>query len=102
MLQDNSKFLNELLRMYQANRELGSVWVTMKRTNLKPRRSKKDYSGLACHCLVRATDGRKKLSTVVEGRDLARFNESYSTILKGHMDSLKKRVRHAAKLAQQQ
>lgn len=40
--------------------------------NLKPRRSKKDYSGLACHCLVRATDGRKKLSTVVEVRRQAR------------------------------
>lgn len=36
MLQDNSKFLNELLRMYQANRELGSVWVTMKRSGFSP------------------------------------------------------------------
>jgi hypothetical protein len=36
--------------------------------NLKPRKGKKDYSELAYHCLVRATDGTKKLSTVVEVR----------------------------------
>jgi hypothetical protein len=32
MLLDNGRFLTELLRLYQANREKGSVWVTMKRS----------------------------------------------------------------------
>ena len=50
--------------------------------NEKPRKSKKDYSHLELKCLVRATDGKRKLSTVVGGRDLARFQDSYSTILR--------------------
>ncbi len=83
---------------------------------MKPRKGKKDYSELAYHCLVRATDGSKKLSTVVEvrrrvprasatdtrpsvcqlqdssvsdlsslhlqGKEFARFHESYSTIVR--------------------
>lgn len=31
---------------------------------------------------VRATDGRRKLSTVVKGADLAKFQESYTTIMR--------------------
>ena len=48
--------------------------------NMKPRRGKKDYSGLEYHCLVRATDGRRKLTTQVQGKDLAKFQDSYTTI----------------------
>lgn len=31
---------------------------------------------------VRATDGRRKLSTVVKGADLAKFQESFTTIMR--------------------
>ncbi len=48
--------------------------------NMKPRKGKKDYSAFAYHCLVRATDGSRKLSTVVQGKDLAKFYDSYTTI----------------------
>lgn len=92
MLLDNGRFLTELLRLYQATRTQGTVWVSCKRSetvepaqlrvrcghrampsflpaaNLKPRKGKRDYSQLAYHCLVRVTDGSKKLSTVVEVR----------------------------------
>lgn len=47
---------------------------------MKPRKGKKDYSGHEYHCLVRAQDGHRKLSTVVQGKDLAKFHESYTTI----------------------
>lgn len=50
--------------------------------NEKPRKGKKDYSHLEYKCLVRATDGKRKLSTVVVGKDLARFQDAYSTILR--------------------
>lgn len=50
--------------------------------NEKPRKSQKDYSHLEYKCLVRATDGKRKLSTLVVGKDLARFQDSYTTILK--------------------
>lgn len=33
-------------------------------------------------CLVRATDGKKKVSTILAGKELARFTDSYDTILK--------------------
>lgn len=49
---------------------------------MKPRKGKKDYSEHAYHCLVRATDGTRKLSTVVQARELARFQESYTTIMR--------------------
>ncbi|PSC70582.1 transducin beta 3 isoform B [Micractinium conductrix] len=100
VLLENAKFLTELHKLYEGNKTQGSVWVTMKRTNMKPRKGKKDYSEHAYHCLVRATDGTRKLSTVVQARELARFQESYTTIMRGHMDSLKKRdrTRHAPRL----
>lgn len=47
---------------------------------MKPRRGKKDYSAFEYHCLMRATDGRRKLTTVVHGKDLAKFYDSYTTI----------------------
>lgn len=136
MLLDNGKFLTELHKLYEANKEQGSVWVTLKRSecsrssataqrqrqchsrsspctallplticrvhlmdaplaplitgNLKPRKGKNDYSGFDYHCLVRATDGERKLTTVVQGKELARFQDSYTTIMRvglaaGHM-----------------
>lgn len=90
---DVDRFLTELHKLYERNKEKGTVWVTMKRTNEKPRKSKKDYSHLEMKCLVRATDGKRKLSTVLVSKDLARFQDSYSTILKAHTDALKKRER---------
>ncbi|KAI7838028.1 hypothetical protein COHA_008209 [Chlorella ohadii] len=68
---------------------------------MKPRKGKKDYSAFAYHCLVRATDGSRKLSTVVQGKDLAKFYDSYTTIQRGHMDSLKKRDRRSHTKAHQ-
>ncbi|KAL4446371.1 hypothetical protein ABPG77_003178 [Micractinium sp. CCAP 211/92] len=95
VLLDNGGFLTQLHRLYEERKQDGSVWVTMKRTNLKPRKGKNDYSSFEYHCLVRATDGRRKLSTVVKGADLAKFQESFTTIMRAHMDSLKKRDRKA-------
>ncbi|GAB4820626.1 hypothetical protein N2152v2_007672 [Parachlorella kessleri] len=90
---DVDRFLTELHKLYERNKGKGTVWVTMKRTNEKPRKSKTDWSHLELKCLVRATDGKRKLSTVVAGKELARFQDSYSTILKAHCGSLKKRER---------
>ena len=42
-------------------------------------------------CLVRAADSRRKIATAVPAKDAARFVESYGTILKAHMDGLKKK-----------
>jgi signal recognition particle subunit SRP14 len=41
--------------------------------------------------LVRAADAKRKISAAVPAKDAARFLESYGTILKAHMDGLKKK-----------
>lgn len=65
--------------------------------NEKPLKGK-DTSHLEYKCLVRATDGRKKkISTVVSGKELVKFQDSFDTILKANMDNLKKRERKKAR-----
>ncbi|XP_015953102.1 signal recognition particle 14 kDa protein isoform X2 [Arachis duranensis] len=48
-------------------------------------------------CLIRATNGKKTISTSVGAKDHQRFQASYATILKAHMTSLKKRERKEKK-----
>ncbi|KAK1271962.1 Signal recognition particle 14 kDa protein [Acorus gramineus] len=115
-------FLNELTKMFEQNKEKGSVWVTFKRSTLKCKavRQRMQTVGelLEYRCLVRATDGKKKISTAVESmetrqiliclvylilrceisgqlstKEHQKFQASYATLLKAHMDSLKKRDR---------
>mgnify|MGYP001074140479 CR=1 FL=1 len=61
-------------------------WIAV--ANEKPRKGKTDWSHLELKCLVRATDGKRKVSTVVAGKELARFQDSYSTILKVTLEGL--------------
>ncbi|XP_074292001.1 signal recognition particle 14 kDa protein-like [Silene latifolia] len=90
-------FLNELTAMYERSTEKGSVWVTMKRSSLmaKVHRNKLKSSDqpIDYRCLIRATDGKKTISTSVGAKEHQRFQASYATILKAHMTSLKKRER---------
>ncbi|XP_010268225.1 PREDICTED: signal recognition particle 14 kDa protein isoform X3 [Nelumbo nucifera] len=61
-------FLNELTSMYERTTERGSVWVTLKRSSMKSKakRNKMTSAGetIEYRCLVRATDGKKTISTV--------------------------------------
>ncbi|KAF8393849.1 hypothetical protein HHK36_020047 [Tetracentron sinense] len=96
-------FLNELTSMYERTMEKGSVWVTLKRSSMKSKvkRNKMTTAGDAIEyrCLVRATDGKKTISTSVSAKDHQRFQASYATILKAHMHALKKRERKDRKKA---
>ncbi|KAK3444203.1 hypothetical protein EUGRSUZ_A00017 [Eucalyptus grandis] len=60
-------FLNELTSMYERSTEQGSVWVTLKRSSLKSKvqRNKLKTAGesIEYRCLIRATDGKKTIST---------------------------------------
>lgn len=40
---------------------------------------------------MRAADGKRKITTTVAAKDAPRFVESYGTILKAHVDGLKKK-----------
>ncbi|KAG8375898.1 hypothetical protein BUALT_Bualt09G0007000 [Buddleja alternifolia] len=90
-------FLNELTNMFERTTEKGSVWVTLKHSSDKSKlkRNKMKASGekIEYRCLIRATDGKKTISTMVGQKDHQRFQSSYATILKARMTALKKRER---------
>ncbi|PSS35728.1 Signal recognition particle protein, partial [Actinidia chinensis var. chinensis] len=90
-------FLNELTSMFEHSTEKGSVWVTLKRSSMKSKvkRNKMASAGeeIEHKCLIRATDGKRTISTSVGQKDHQRFQASYATILKARMTALKKRER---------
>ena len=54
-------------------------------------------SGSEWVVLVRATDGKKKISTAVNDKAGERFNKSMTTIQKAYMDGLKETVKKPKK-----
>ncbi|GAU44299.1 hypothetical protein TSUD_267940 [Trifolium subterraneum] len=60
-------FLNELTSMFERSTEKGSVWVTLKRSSLKSKVQKNKLATagetIEYRCLIRATDGKKTIST---------------------------------------
>ncbi|XP_077228139.1 signal recognition particle, SRP9/SRP14 subunit isoform X2 [Tasmannia lanceolata] len=90
-------FLNELTNMYERTQDKGSVWVTLKRSSLKAKATRKKLESQGAdveyRCLVRATDGKKTISTSLSSKDHQRFQASYATVLRAHMNALKKRER---------
>lgn len=111
VLLDNDPFLNELTKLYERNKKSGSVWITMKRSNLKPtpkpqapikpgkKGSKQPFQRPPAkeappyQCLVRATDGKRNISTGVLAADHPKFQASFALVLRAHMDALKRRVK---------
>ncbi|URE09805.1 signal recognition particle 14 kDa [Musa troglodytarum] len=89
-------FLNELTSMFERSTEKGSVWVTLKRSSMKCKATRKKMETaetIEYRCLVRATDAKKTISTSLSARDYQKFQASYATVLKAHMNALKKRER---------
>jgi signal recognition particle subunit SRP14 len=98
VLLEPDPFLNELNKLYERNQKSGTVWVTMKRTNLKPRNTRKEESKKAEYkCLIRANDGKKHISTTVGASQYAKFSQSVIVIMKAHMDGLKKKEKEKKK-----
>ncbi|PFX20715.1 signal recognition particle 14 kDa protein-like [Stylophora pistillata] len=109
VLLDNDGFLTQLTLLLQKTRSSGTVNITMKRyygqtkPKPKPRGGKKLQKLTAVEqegdsrCLFRATNGKKKLSTVVNSKDVNRFQMAYANVLKANMDNLKKRDRRTEK-----
>lgn len=94
-------FLNELHKLFERKKKGGSIWITMKRSNQKPLRSKKQQGKEAAaeeyKCLIRATDGKKKISTTVSAAEYLKFQSSYALIMRAHIDGLKKREKAKSK-----
>ncbi|XP_068107780.1 signal recognition particle 14 kDa protein [Hyperolius riggenbachi] len=99
VLLESEQFLTELTRLFQKCRTTGSVFITIKkydgRTKPIPRghtRGHADGSEPAENkCLLRATDGKKKISTVVSSKEVNKFQMAYSNLLRANMDGLKKK-----------
>ncbi|KAI5278674.1 Signal Recognition Particle 14 Kda Protein [Manis pentadactyla] len=90
------EFLTELTRLFQKCRLSGSVFITLKkydgRTKPIPRKgSVEGFEPSDNKCLLRATDGKKKISTVVSSKEVNKFQMAYSNLLRANMDGLKKR-----------
>uniref|UniRef100_A0A4W4HA10 Signal recognition particle 14 kDa protein n=1 Tax=Electrophorus electricus TaxID=8005 RepID=A0A4W4HA10_ELEEL len=86
-------FLTELTRLFQKCRTSGSVVITLKkydgRTKPLPRKGHpENFEPADNKCLIRASEGKKKISTVVSADGLMK---AYSNLLRAHMDGLKKK-----------
>ena len=111
VLLENDQFLSEMTKMYERNREKGSVWTTMKSSlclNRPTRRRKRatttekddfdddegkknnNTAGTRC-CLVRCTDGKRKISTRVYATKAEKFAAAFTLVQKASMDGLKEK-----------
>ena len=95
VLLDNDQFLTEMTKMYQRNREKGSVWTTMKSSlclnrpkRNAPKLTKEEEKARRC-CLVRCTDGKKKISTRVYSAKAEQFAAEFTLVQKASMAGLK-------------
>ncbi|NXE87964.1 SRP14 protein, partial [Menura novaehollandiae] len=90
------QFLTELTRLFQKCRTSGSVFITLKkydgRTKPVPRKGHvESFEPADNKCLLRATDGKKKISTVVSDNFGLERLVAYSNLLRANMDGLKKK-----------
>ncbi|KAG8520354.1 Signal recognition particle 14 kDa protein [Galemys pyrenaicus] len=73
VLLESEQFLSELTRLFQKCQVSGSVFITLKkydgRTKPIPRKGSVEGFEPADKCLFRATDGKKKISTVVSSKE---------------------------------
>ena len=113
VLLENDQFLSEMTKMYERNREKGSVWTTMKSSLClnRPQRRKRatekdeeeeeedkkgdddegnDDNPARC-CLVRCTDGKRKISTRVYATKAEKFAAAFTLVQKASMDGLKEK-----------
>ncbi|XP_032731192.1 signal recognition particle 14 kDa protein-like [Lontra canadensis] len=96
VLLESEQFLMELTRLSQKCQWSGSVFITLKKCDglIKPIPRKGSVEGFEpsdSKCLLRATDEKKKISTVVSSKEVNKFQMAYSNLLRANMDGLKKR-----------
>jgi signal recognition particle subunit SRP14 len=105
VLLENESFLSELTKLYQKVKTTGTVQVTMKRYDGRTKPvSAKVRKGQAepiepseYMCLLRATCGSRKVSTVVAGKDMNKFQLAYSNLVRGNIELKRKEKKGDAK-----
>uniref|UniRef100_A0A2I3RGT0 Signal recognition particle 14 kDa protein n=2 Tax=Pan TaxID=9596 RepID=A0A2I3RGT0_PANTR len=98
---ESKQFLTELTRLFQKCRTLGSVYITLKKYDgrTKPIPKKGSVEGFEPSdnkCLLRAIDGKKKMSTVVNSKEVSKFQMAYSNLLRANMDGLRRGTKRPA------
>ncbi|XP_037382753.1 signal recognition particle 14 kDa protein-like [Talpa occidentalis] len=95
VLLESEQFLSELTRLFQKCRVSGSVFITLKkydgRTKPIPRKGSVEGFEPSDNMCLLATDGKKKISTVVSSKEVSKFQMACSNLLRANMDGLKKR-----------
>ncbi|KAG6461691.1 signal recognition particle 14 kDa protein-like [Manduca sexta] len=94
VLLSNDEFLAELTKLFQKARPAGSVTMTMKRYDGRNKPNPRDGTPAVkdpeYKCLIRAQSRSKKISTVIEQRDVEQFSTAYSNLLKTSINGLKR------------
>lgn len=104
VLLENEQFLTELTRFYEKAKQSGTVLTSMKRydgrTKPNPRAGSKRAAALAAQaesgeshdykCLIRASMGSRKIRTVVQSRDMNKFQQQYSLLMRAYIELKKK------------
>eukprot|EP00096_Caligus_rogercresseyi_P010042 TRINITY_DN3538_c0_g1_i1.p1 TRINITY_DN3538_c0_g1~~TRINITY_DN3538_c0_g1_i1.p1 ORF type:complete len:127 (+),score=25.89 TRINITY_DN3538_c0_g1_i1:102-482(+) len=111
VLLDNDMFLSRLTLMFDKSRTKGHVSLCMKRydgrTKPSPRpvvvskkNAKKNAKKVEAPpapiqpdeymCLIRANCKHEKISSIVHSKDINKFQTAYCSLLKSHMDGLKR------------
>ena len=106
VLVDNDAFLTELTRMFERTRERGTVSTTMKHGKVydrpRPKSVRKLERATAAEAMandpswgviVRASDGKKKVSTFVSKTAGEAFGKSLQTIQLAYIDGLMKKAK---------
>ncbi|XP_012372632.1 signal recognition particle 14 kDa protein-like [Octodon degus] len=96
VLLESKQFVTELTSLFPKCQTSGSVFITLKkydgRTRSIPKKgSVEGFEPADNKCLLRATDGKRKISTVVSSTEVSKFQMAYSSLLRANMDGLKKR-----------
>eukprot|EP00927_Polykrikos_kofoidii_P015134 TRINITY_DN16714_c0_g1_i1.p1 TRINITY_DN16714_c0_g1~~TRINITY_DN16714_c0_g1_i1.p1 ORF type:complete len:169 (-),score=50.17 TRINITY_DN16714_c0_g1_i1:164-670(-) len=106
---DEATFLVRLVDLFELCREKGSVWVGMKRYSgdaaARKKRKPEEFAQIIAseeaRCLVRARcslkAASKRISTVVNAKDLVRFQLALENIMSLHMGGMKTRPKKKEK-----
>ncbi|ELW72819.1 signal recognition particle 14 kDa protein [Tupaia chinensis] len=96
VLLESEQFPTELTRLFQKRWLLSSAYVTLKKYDDQTKRIRKKgtvegFEPSDNKCLLKATDGKKKINTVMSSKEVNKFQMVYSNLLTANMDGLKKR-----------
>ena len=86
-------------KLFQATRDAGSLTITHKRLQQRPKRGQGNDDATVetaparFGVLVRAKTEKKKLSTVVAGADLVKFQAQLAAVVRANASALKKKER---------